>query len=158
MKTRSAVVYIALGLALASESASGQSPPAQSALEPVVGGTTIILLPHDAATRPRPLQPEQRVPDEAMPNDATGRMLFSAEGGRLQTGIFTAGVGKFSVKAGTRDEVDYIISGVLEVFDAVTKKTIRLRAGEHFATPRAFSGTVKIIEPVRVLFILGPEK
>lgn len=158
MKIRS-VLSVALMLALATDIAATQSQhQAQAGLEPVVGGTSIVPLPHDAAVRPRPLPPEARVRDEPLPADAAGRMLFSAEGGRLQTGIFSAGVGMFVVKDSTRDEVDYIISGVVEVFDEVSRKTLRLQNGEHFATPRGFTGTVKIIEPVRILFVLGSEK
>ena len=65
-------------------------------------------------------------------------------------GIWTCRPGKFRIDFG-RDEFIHLLEGVVIVTDAEgTAKTYR--AGDAFVTPKGFSGTWDVIEPVKKHF------
>ena len=80
----------------------------------------------------------------------TATYLYTSPDNLFAAGIWTCEIGKFRIDFG-RAEFIQILEGVVIVTDAEgTSKTYR--AGDAFVTPKGFSGTWDVIEPIKKHF------
>ncbi|MET7241959.1 cupin domain-containing protein [Methylobacterium sp. EM32] len=80
----------------------------------------------------------------------TATYLYRSADGRFAAGIWTCRVGKFRIDF-DRDEFIQILEGVVIVTDAEGGSRT-YRAGDAFVTPKGFSGTWDVIEPIKKHF------
>ena len=82
--------------------------------------------------------------------EQTVTYIYESGDGLFAAGIWTCRPGKFRIDFG-RDEFIQLLKGVVIVTDAEgTARTYR--AGDAFVTPKGFSGTWDVIEPVKKHF------
>ncbi len=122
----------------------------------VIGGSSIVPLPHKATVTAKSMPEDAAVPGEPMPETTGVAMLFKSASGGLETGIFENSPGSLAMKDYPRDEVNYVISGSLTLYDASTGLSTVFKTGQHYAIPRGFNGRWENSVPVRVLFVATP--
>lgn len=82
--------------------------------------------------------------------EQTATYVYESPDKLFAAGIWTCRVGRFRIDFG-RDEFIHLLEGVVIVSDAEgVSKTYR--AGDAFVTPKGFSGTWDVIEPVKKHF------
>lgn len=80
----------------------------------------------------------------------TATYIYTSPDNLFAAGIWTCAIGKFRIDFG-RAEFIQILEGVVIVTDAEgSSKTYR--AGDAFVTPKGFSGTWDVIEPIKKHF------
>lgn len=80
----------------------------------------------------------------------TATYIYRSPDGLFAAGIWTCRVGKFRIDF-DRDEFIQILEGVVVVTDAEGLSRT-YRAGDAFVTPKGFSGTWDVIEPIKKHF------
>lgn len=82
----------------------------------------------------------------------TTNILFVSDDKRFLVGLWTCRTGKWRIDF-PHNEFIHVIEGVVEVTDA-GGEVRTYRAGDAFVTPRGFSGTWDVIEPITKHFVI----
>ncbi|MCJ2074252.1 cupin domain-containing protein [Methylobacterium sp. E-025] len=117
---------------------------------PVLDGPTMTNVDFPAVRPPSATYwPERSCILSGRP-EQTATYVYESPDKLFAAGIWTCRPGKFRIDFG-RDEFIHLLEGVVTVTDAEGRSKT-YRAGDAFVTPKGFSGTWDVIEPVRKHF------
>ncbi len=96
------------------------------------------------------------IPGKLPPARTSAKEFFESADGLLSAGVFDASPGTLALRNYPRNEIDYVVSGDLEIHDSSTGITHKFVPGDHFVTPKGFNGQWHSNSGVRVYYIVTP--
>ena len=113
----------------------------------------MVRLSLNAPMQVADVTPDLRVPGKPLAPKFAYAALFDSP--RLEVGLWEGGPGFAAFNDHPTDEVDYVIRGKAVIRDGKTGRTQTVSAGEHFAIPKGFTGTMQMASRTKLLFTVA---